>query len=271
MSLLRRSQRVSFPSGWGSTLSGIVDQPHDEPKAFVVFTHCFTCTKDLKLIVRISRGLAELGFGVLRYDSTGLGGSSGDFSNSNFTSNQTDLLAAVQFMSQHYRAPEALIGHSFGGAASLSIAAQVPSVQAVVSIAAPSDTLHLASLLEGMNPSILSTGRGSVSIGGTLHTISRQMLENFRAFDLSAHVRQLSVPVLLFHSPEDETLGFQHALRLYHLLTDRRPEEPPACAASLVCLPGADHLLLNQAADLILVTRVIAAWLDRYVGNSALS
>jgi alpha-beta hydrolase superfamily lysophospholipase len=268
MSLLRRSQRVSFPSGWGSTLSGILDLPHSETKAFVVFSHCFTCTKDLKLIVRISRGLAELGYGVLRYDATGLGGSCGDFSQSNFTSNQADLLAAIQFLSEHHRAPQVLIGHSFGGAASLSIASQVPSVRAVVSIAAPSDTLHLASLLEEMNPHIMSAGQGSVSIGGTQHTISRQMLEDFRAFDLSAHLRQLSIPVLLFHSPDDETLGFEHAQRLYHLLTARQAGDPPASPASLICLPGADHLLLNDAANLTLVTRMIAVWLDRYVGSS---
>jgi len=267
---LRPSQRVVFPSHFGHSLAGIVDLPLEEPKAFAVFTHCFTCTKDLKLIVRISRGLAELGFGVLRYDSTGLGSSSGDFSLSNFSTNRADLRAAVETMSQQYAAPQFLIGHSFGGAASLSVAQELPSVRAVASIAAPSDTRHLASFLERLNPDIVSHGIGQVTIGATTHSIARPMLDDFRTFDLPSHLRRLSKPVLLLHSPEDETLGFEHVIRLYQLLTSREPNDPPPCATSLMCLDGADHLLTRNAGDLAMIVRFLAAWFDRQlqVANS---
>lgn len=265
MRTLRPSQRVTFDSGLGHRLSGIVDLPLEDPKAFAVFTHCFTCTKDLKLIVRISRGLAEHGFGILRYDSTGLGNSDGEFSQSNFTSNQSDLRAAVQWMSEHFSSPLFLIGHSFGGATSLSIAQELPSVLAVASLAAPSDTAHLASHLERMNPEISRQGSGEVVIGGTRHLVSRQMLDDFRSFDLPASLRQLSKPVLLFHSPEDETLGFEHAQRLYQLLTSRKTDDPAPCATSLICLDGADHLLTRNPSDLSMIVRFLAAWFDHYL------
>ena len=96
LEMVRRSQRVSFPGGLGFELAGIVDVPNDAPQATVVFTHCFTCNKDLKAIVRISRGLAEAGYLVLRYDLTGLGGSQGDFSRTHFSSNRDDLLPALR-------------------------------------------------------------------------------------------------------------------------------------------------------------------------------
>jgi uncharacterized protein len=262
MSLLRRSERVTFPGGSGHQLAGILDLPNDPPRAWILFTHCFTCTKDIKLIVRISRGLAEHGFAVLRYDLTGLGHSHGEFEHSNFSTNQADLLSAVEFLKQHYSAPEFLIGHSFGGAVSLSLAQQVPSVRGAVSIAAPSDTHHLASLLEKLAPQIVSEGHGEVTIGGMKHRIRRQMVEDFRTVQLPKIVERLTKAVLILHSPDDETLSYEHAVRLYQLLTER-PADRPSAPATLVCLSETDHLFTRNNADLVFVTQVIAAWISR--------
>ncbi|MEZ6135974.1 MAG: alpha/beta fold hydrolase [Pirellulaceae bacterium] len=264
--MVRRSERVYFP-GHESTLSGIVDLPDDIPRATAVFTHCFTCTKDLKTIVRISRGLAEQGFAVLRYDLTGLGSSEGDFSHSNFSTNRADLQAAVTFLSEYLAAPSFLLGHSFGGACSLSLAQDLPTIRGVVSLAAPSDTQHLADLLHRMDPQVASSGMGTVTIGGRQYTIRDSMLADFRAYDLPAQLRQLSKPTLLFHSPNDETLGFEHVLRLFALLTQRTGSDPTPSPSSLVCLPGADHLLIKQPADLPYVTSVIAAWFERILAS----
>lgn len=263
MNELRRSQRVHFEGGNGFQLSGIIDEPVSAPLAWVLFTHCFTCTKDIKLIVRISRGLAERGFAVLRYDLTGLGHSHGDFSKTNFTTNQADLLSAVEYLSQSHRPPEFLIGHSFGGAVSLSVAQQIPCVRGVASLAAPSDTHHLASLLQRMNSEIVDVGHGEVTIGGVSHRIERQMLENFRQTQLPEIVGQLIKPVLLVHSPEDETLEYAHVLRLYQLLTQRSPDGPPPAPTTLVCLAEADHLFTKNLSDLTFIADLVSAWFRR--------
>ena len=266
--MARSSERVTFAGGSGSTLAGIIDLPEADPKATVLFTHCFTCSKDLKAIVRIGRGLAEMGYFVLRYDLTGLGGSEGDFSQTNFSTNRADLRAAAEFLETSYAAPSFLIGHSFGGACSLSMAEELQSVRGIVSLASPSDTSHLADLLLRMNPKIATEGRGEVTIGGRTYEIAKQMLADFRSFDLPARLRRLQKPTLLFHSPEDETLGFDHVLRLYSLLTQRRDDDDtPAAPTSLICLPKADHLLVNNPADIPLVTRLAAAWFDRVLSD----
>ncbi len=265
--MIRRSERVAFAGGSGFELAGIIDVPEAEPLGTAIFTHCFTCNKDLKAIVRISRGLAATGFRVLRYDMTGLGGSQGDFSKTNFTSNRADLLAACAFMSESYAAPDFLIGHSFGGACSLSLAQQVDSVRGVAAVAAPSDTTHLADLLERMNPLLVSQGNGSVTIGGRDFHIYDHMLADFRSFNLHAILRQTIKPALLFHSPVDETLGFEHVLRLFALLTQRGDQDPDPSPASLICLPGADHLLMRNPADIEFVTAAIAAWFQRLMAE----
>ncbi len=124
----RTSKRVSFDNGRGETLTGILESPGQTPTAYALFSHCFTCTKDLKATVRVSRRLAEHGLAVLRYDFTGLADSEGDFSLSNFTTNCQDLLAAARFLQESYEAPALLIGHSLGGTATAVVANQIPAL-----------------------------------------------------------------------------------------------------------------------------------------------
>jgi putative redox protein len=253
--------------GSGFELAGIVDLPIEHPRAAIVFTHCFTCNKDLKAIVRISRGLAASGFLVLRYDLTGLGNSRGDFSQTDFTSNRSDLLAAARFVETNYMPVDFLIGHSFGGACSLSLVESIDSVRGVVTLAAPSDTGHLADRLERMDEAIAKEGRGTVSIGGKSYQLRQEMMADFRRFDLPSELRKVTKPALLFHSPTDETLGFEHAMRLFGLLTQRAGEDSEPAPTSLVCLPAADHLLVENPADLEFVTETIAAWFRRLLAD----
>lgn len=281
------SYRVRFPGGLqGVRLAGIIDRPNDSdrlnPETTVpvaVFSHCFTCNKDLKATVRISRALAKLGVAVLRYDMTGLGSSEGDFSKTNFKTNLSDLHAAIRFATSELGAVTSLIGHSFGGVASLVAAAKssqadstefgesglLSELRFVATLAAPSDTQHLATLLSRMNPEIETQGEGDVTIGGVTWTIHRQMLEDFRSQDVTAWLPKVQCPVLLLHSPVDETVSIDHALRLMSLIqTDRTDDQSKLTPVSLVALPGADHLLANHPGDLAFVARLLAAWCHRY-------
>jgi putative redox protein len=61
---------------------------------------------------------------------------------------------------------------------------------------------------------------------------------------------------MIFHSPSDETLPMSHALALFH--SGDGPK-------SLICLNGADHLLVNQPADVLFVGDVLAKWLARCI------
>jgi len=269
--LTRLSRRVQFPGGSGFELAGIVDhverQGDDLPSPVVVFSHCFTCNKDLKAIVRISRALAASGVTVLRYDMTGLGGSAGDFSHTNFTTNVADLRAAIGFATTTLGPVTGLIGHSFGGAASLAVAGDPQglerSLRAVVTLAAPSDTQHLANLMELRNPQIASAGAGDVEIGGRRWTIRREMTADFRSHQLSSLIARISVPLMVIHSPADETVGFEEAIRIFQLASVRAPglAIPPV---SLVALDAADHLLANNADDLVYVAQLLSAFFERY-------
>lgn len=227
--------------------------------------------------MRISRALARQGVAVLRYDMRGLGGSGGRFQDSNFSTNLDDLSAAVAFARRELGAVTGLVGHSFGGIASLVAAATRPREEFedlkklgfVATLAAPSDTQHLAKLLLRMNPAIESNGEGEVSIGGVRWTVTRQMIEDFRSHQFADQLRNLACPVLLMHSPDDETVHFDHAVRLFQLIqqpADIAAERRNAAnTASLISLPGADHLLSQEPSDLQFVANLIASWSHRYL------
>jgi putative redox protein len=143
----------------------------------------------------------------------------------------------------------------------------IDSVRGVVTLAAPSDTGHLADRLERMDEAIAKEGRGTVSIGGKSYQLRQEMMADFRRFDLPSELRKVTKPALLFHSPTDETLGFEHAMRLFGLLTQRAGEDSEPAPTSLVCLPAADHLLVENPADLEFVTETIAAWFRRLLAD----
>ena len=136
-------QNVRFEGSLDKTLSGRLHLPEGTTRAYALFAHCFTCTKDILAARKIADELSKRGIALLRFDFTGLGASSGDFENTTFTSNIGDILAAAQYLRENFEAPAILIGHSLGGAAILAAAGEVPEAKAVATIGAPADADHV--------------------------------------------------------------------------------------------------------------------------------
>ena len=126
-----------------SRLAARLDMPRGDPRAFALFAHCFTCTRNVFAATRIAQGLTAHGIAVLRFDFTGLGDSEGEFANTNFSSNVGDLLAAADWLRAELQAPALLVGHSLGGAAVLAASKGIPEARAVCTIAAPAEPSHV--------------------------------------------------------------------------------------------------------------------------------
>src|SRR5215831_15753240 len=152
------SRPVSFPGAFGTMLAARLDAPAGPPLAFALFAHCFTCSKESKAAATISAALAERGIAVLRFDFTGLGGSEGDFANTNFSSNVDDLVAAADYLRREHAAPLLLAGHSLGGTAVLAAAARIPEAVAVATLGSPFEPEHVLGLLKGSVAKIESEG-----------------------------------------------------------------------------------------------------------------
>ena len=250
------SRELKFRSA-DNTLAGRLEMPEDEPQAYALFAHCFTCGKDIAAASRISRALTRDGIAVLRFDFTGLGNSDGDFGNTNFSSNVNDLIAAADHLRQNHEAPALLVGHSLGGAAVLAAAPRIPEVKAVATVAAPSRPEHVEHLFTGQLDAIERDGSAEVELGQRRFRIAKQFVDDLRRQDLE--LRRLNRALLVMHSPRDELVGIEEATKIY--TAAKHPK-------SFVSLDPADHLLTRKA-DAEYAARTIAAWASRYLPPKA--
>ncbi|WP_422348365.1 alpha/beta fold hydrolase [Flagellimonas sp.] len=250
-------QKINFKNSDGQTLVGRLELPADQhPHSYAIFAHCFTCNKNLLAVKNIGKALTSHGFGVLRFDFTGLGESDGDFADTNFSGNVGDLVAAAEFLKDNYEAPTLIIGHSLGGAASIFAAAQIPSIKAVATIGSPSNPVHVKHLLHSGVDEILATGKAVINLSGRDFTIKKQFLDDLETKSLPETAKALRKPLLIMHSPQDDTVGIKNAEEIY--MAAHHPK-------SFVSLDGADHLL-SKKEDSIYAGNVIAGWAMRYMG-----
>jgi uncharacterized protein len=250
-----QTDQVSFPGSQGPTLAARLDAPDGGARAYALFAHCFTCSKDIFAASRIARSLVEHGIAVLRFDFTGLGHSEGEFANTDFSSNVGDLVAAADWLRRHHRAPALLIGHSLGGAAVLAAAGSIPEVKAVATIGAPSDVGHVAGLFREQVPEIEARGEALVQLAGRPFRIRREFLADAAEQNLKEKVGELGRALLILHSPLDATVSIGNATGIF--VNAKHPK-------SFISLVDADHLLTRHS-DAAYAAGMIAAWSERYI------
>jgi putative redox protein len=246
---------VQFENDDGRMLAGTLDMPALPARHFALFAHCFTCSRNLKAATNISQALNDAGIAVLRFDFTGLGQSEGEFADSNFSSNVSDLLAAARFLEDEYRAPDVLLGHSLGGTAVLRAAADVPSAVAVATIGSPADPAHVAHLFGDAREELEREGQAEVNIGGRPFTVKKQLIDDLEAHDLYKAVGSLRKALLVMHAPLDSIVEIDNAAELF--TAAKHPK-------SFASLDQADHLL-SHVEDSLYAGRLLASWASHYL------
>ncbi|MEO1130950.1 MAG: alpha/beta hydrolase [Planctomycetota bacterium] len=246
---------VEFTGTTGDTIVGALDLPDGSATAIGIFAHCFTCSKDLRVVREIGKAVTDEGLGLLRFDFAGLGQSDGDFAETSFTTNTGDLRVAADFLAREHAPPRFLVGHSLGGAAVLATGGDIESVRCVATIGAPSDQGHVRHLIE--QAAFDERGRARVNIGGRPFEIGRQFVEDLESHDLLSRVATLRKPLMVFHGPMDTIVGIEHAEKIF--VAAKHPK-------SFVSLGNADHLVSAQE-DARFLGHVLSAWAQRYVGD----
>jgi alpha-beta hydrolase superfamily lysophospholipase len=249
------AERMSFESSTGARLAAMLDLPEGPVRGWGLFSHGFTLGKDSPATARICKGLAAEGIGMLRFDNLGLGDSDGDWGDGSFTNKVSETVLAAQVMRERGTPVELLAGHSFGGAAVLAAAAEIPGLRAVVTIGAPADPSHVEQHYDALVDRVLSEGQAEWSVGGRALTLKRAFVEDVRTADLGSRIGQLGLPLLVMHSPTDDTVDIENASEIFRAA--RHPR-------SFVALEGSDHLLVahGQARR---AARIISAWADQYL------
>ncbi|MEP3838082.1 MAG: alpha/beta fold hydrolase [Algibacter sp.] len=249
------SLKLNIQNKKGHKLQAFLELPADQkPQHYAVFAHCFTCSSTLSAVRNISRSLTSHGFGVLRFDFTGLGRSEGEFAESHFSANVDDLLAVNDFLKTNYQAPSVLVGHSLGGAAVIVAASKLDNIKAVATIGAPATASHVTHLFSHDINEVKEKGEVEVNIGGRPFKINEEFVKDFSKIDLPEITKNLRKPILIMHAPFDSIVGIDNAHKLYH--DAHHPK-------SFVSLDTADHLL-SDSKDSRYVGNMIGTWVQRY-------
>ena len=250
-----KRQKLNIPNKKGQILNAYLELPaNQKPSIYTIFAHCFTCTSSLSAVKNISRSLTNHGFGVVRFDFTGLGRSEGEFQDSHFSANVSDLIAVNNFISENYQAPALLVGHSLGGAAVLVAASKLNNIKTVATVGAPADVNHVKHLFSHGIEDVETKGEVEINIGGRPFKINKDFVDDFNKTDLPTIVASLKKPLLIMHSPIDKTVGIKNAEKIYH--SAHHPK-------SFVTLDNADHLLMNPD-DSSYAGNIIGTWAQRY-------
>ena len=246
----------TFTNEAGRELSGRLEAPEGTPRGWAIFAHCFTCGKDSRAAVYISRALSRAGIGVLRFDFAGTGISGGSIHSLNFASDVEDLRSAANAMASAGMPASLLIGHSLGGTAVIVAAAELPDIAAVATIGAPADLQHILRFFRPNDlDDIQSKGEALVEIAGRPFLVRRSFLEAVEGIDVEKSIASLRRPVLVMHSPLDEVVDIDHASRIF--VASKHPK-------SFISLDSADHLLTNLA-DANYASAMVAAWASRFL------
>ncbi len=255
------TEQISITTAQGHELSGSLERPTGLIRGAALFAHCFTCTKQSKAAIEVTRALARKGIATLRFDFTGLGGSEGEFGRAGFASDVEDLIASASALCERFGDGLLLVGHSLGGAAVLAAADQMgkDKIAAVATIGAPSDVPHVLHNIEGDIEAIRREGQGQVTIGGRPFSLSNAFIERTLEADLIDQVQSLRIPLMICHAPTDQIVGIEHASHLFEAA--KHPK-------SFISLAGADHLLTDRS-DAHFVAGIIANWAHRYLSLKA--
>ena len=251
--------RIRFTNRSGQNLAGLIDVPPAGARAWALFAHCFTCSKNLKAATHIVQSLNDAGIAVMRFDFTGLGQSEGEFGETSFSSNVTDLVDAARWLEAEHEAPSILLGHSLGGTAVLRAAGQIPSAVAIATIGSPAEPLHVKHLFGDSLDELEREGSAEVNIGGRPFRMKKDFVEDLEDHDLLGDVGQLRRALLVMHAPLDAIVEIDNASALF--VAAKHPK-------SFVSLDDADHLL-SRAEDSRYAGAVLAAWASKYLPQPA--
>lgn len=250
------SEKLFFKNKWGLKIAAFLDLPdNNSPQHYAIFSHCFTCTKELKSIINIDTSLTETGTAVLRFDYTGIGESEGEFSDSNYSMYIEDLLSASDFLEKNYGNPELLIGHSLGGCVTLETSDRIKSAKAITVIGSSAEPRYLSVKLKRTKERAFAEGDAVTNIGGFNFRFKPQFFEDLEKHSLQPFIKNLTKPLLILHSPIDTYSPIENAAIIFQ--TAKYPK-------SFISLDNIDHLILKKK-DALYTGKLIAAWAEKYL------
>lgn len=245
---------ITIKNKYNKNLSAIIEMPIGDVQDFIIISHCFTCSKLYKLYNNISKHLVEKGYGVVRYDVMGLGESEGDFNNTSFTTNVEDLMAVYDYISENYKNPSYLFGHSLGSLVSLKAANMLDGIKGVITVGSPVNFNNLIRLYSNYERELIEKDNLVVDLSGRKINLGLDYLKDLRGESAEDIIKNFNKSIIIFHSNSDRTVPYADGLKLFNLINLEK---------SFITLKDVDHLVSNKE-DAIYIGDIICTWLENF-------
>lgn len=242
---------IHFNNHFGEKLTGTLHMPILPSDYAVVFGHCFTCTRHTSVLRHICSELTEEDFMALRFDFSGNGQSEGNFAESTYSKQISEMTTAIALLSKKGASWIGLAGHSLGAAIVLLTAVQQQAVKAVCVLAGRLSGLNAMHFLsQTQRRKLQNTGRVLFSSRRRALQLSNDFFADADKYNLPDVVSSLQTPLLIVHGDNDEIIPVHEAYQAQEL--------NPA-NTKLAVIPQADHMF-SRMEHRKQISKLVVEW-----------
>jgi uncharacterized protein len=228
-------KKITFTDSQGHNLVGVLSNPTtnlDTP--VIVLCHGRTSSKDRATYTGLQKRLNQSGFASFRIDLFAHGESDGHVEDSTVSKGVDSILSAVKYLEQLGYSKIGLMGTSFGGICSLMAASKLPQLFVLALKRPLSNYIEKIKFKYGPNYLAEWKEKGFVEwrVGknktGKIPYSYVEDAEKNNGWDAAKHI---SMPTLIVHGTDDETVPLSHSEKTCDLIKGCRLE----------IIEGADH------------------------------
>lgn len=226
---------LHFQNSKGDKLAAILSNPTgDMSKPIVVMVHGFASNKNSRSNTKLVERFDQAGIASFRFDIWGHGESEGKFEDITITEAVDDILQAIRFLKFQGYSKIALVGSSFGGAASVMAASVLHDLFALALKSPSSDYAEEKLLTLGQEGIDEWKRRGFdfyTSSNGRQLKLNYTFYEDFKNNNCYQAATKITIPTLIVHGDQDEEVPVAQSIKTSKLI--------PNC--KLVIVEGAKH------------------------------
>jgi len=244
-------KKITITKNDGGKLAAWLSIPSNA-RYLLIICHGFTGAKENRgKIFPFAAALNARGAGVLAFDFSGSGESSGDFSSVTLSSQADDLQWVIQYAEQEFGLSLILLGRSFGGSTIIAMPQQRESIKGYIFWSVPIDLKNTFRKVLGDLYDQLEAGKAvNMMNGDRPFTLQPDLVLEFQKIDLKQNLSALgNKPVLICHGKADEVVAFTDAVNMHQTLSQ----------SSLALVDQADHRFTEFTE---LRVRITLKWLE---------